>query len=121
MIGLALAILVAFALVAIGVGALLAPRAASHQYGIAHDDPRALALIRAMGVRDLVLGALVLLLAATGRRDLLALGLAASVLVAALDFAVVSADPSARRNARILHGGGALLVLAVALLIATGR
>jgi hypothetical protein len=120
MIGLALAWLIALGLIGIGVGALAAPRAASRQYGIAVDEPRALALIRAMGVRDLVLGALVLLLAAAGRRDLLALGIAISALVALLDFAVVAAEPASRRSARLLHAGGGLAVLLVALLIGAG-
>jgi hypothetical protein len=121
MIGLVLTGLVAFGLIGIGVGALVAPRAAARQYGILLDDVRALALIRAMGVRDLVIGVLVLLLASTGRSGVLALGMAASAAIALLDFAVVAADPSARPPARLLHGGGAIALLVVALVVATGR
>ena len=130
MIGLVLTGLVVFGLIGIGVGALVAPRAASRQYGILLDDARSLAFIRAMGVRDLVIGVFVLLLASTGRRDLLALGMAASAAVALLDFAVVSGDraPGAtpaqaatRSPARLLHGGGAIALLVAALVIATGR
>jgi hypothetical protein len=125
MLGLALTGLVALALIAIGVGALAAPRTASRQFGIVLDDPRALAFLRAMGVRDLVIGVLLLLLIAGGRRELLALGVAASAAVAVLDFAVVSRDwptgaARARAGARLLHGAGALGLLLIALVIALG-
>ena len=121
MIGLVLTGLVALGWLGIGVGALAAPRAASRQYGIVIDDVRSLAFIRAMGVRDLVIGVLVLLLASTGRQGLLALGMAASAAIALLDFAVVSGDRAARPNARLVHGGGAIALLVAALVIATGR
>ena len=120
MIGRVLATLVALGLIGIGLGALAAPRASSRQYGIVLDDPRALALFRAMGVRDLVIGVLVLLLAAAARRDLLALGMAASAVVAVLDFVVVTSDAPKAATARLLHGGGALGLLAAALVIALG-
>jgi hypothetical protein len=120
MLGLTLAGLVALGLIGIGVGALVAPRASSRQYGVVPDDPRALALFRAMGVRDLVIGVLVLLLLAAARRDLLALGIAASSAIALLDFAVVSRDAPQASTARLLHGGGALGLLSAALVIALG-
>jgi hypothetical protein len=125
MLGLALAGLVALGLLAIGAAALLAPRAASRQYGIPCDDARALALIRAMGVRDVVIGVLLLLLASAGRRDLLAWGLVTSAAIAALDFAVVSRDrPPAGRAPLVpclLHAGGALGLLLAALVVAVVR
>ena len=118
---LAIPALVAFAFIAIGAGALLAPRAASRQYGIVLDDVRALALIRAMGVRDLLIGVFVLLLLVAGRSDLLALGLAASAGVALLDLAVVWRDPAGRRPARWLHAGGAVGLLVAALALAVDQ
>jgi hypothetical protein len=125
MLGLALAGLVALGLLAIGAGALVAPRAASRQYGIPFDDARALALIRAMAVRDVVIGVLLLLLASAGRRDLLAWGLLASAAIAALDFAVVSRErPPAGRAPllpRLLHAAGALGLLLAALVVAGVR
>jgi hypothetical protein len=120
LLALALPTLVAFAFIAIGGGALLAPRIASQQYGIVLDDARALALIRAMGVRDLLIGVFVLLLLVAGRSDLLALGLAASAGVALLDLAVVWRDPAGRRAACWLHAGGAVGLLIAALALAAG-
>jgi len=120
MIGLAVTALVALGLIGIGAGALAAPRASARQYGIVSGDPRALAFIRAMGARDLVIGVLLLLLAGAARRDLLAWGMAASALIALVDFAVVSAA-GARTAARAVHAIGGIGVLVAALVIATGR
>ena len=120
MLGLALTGIVALGLLGLGVGALLAPRLSARQYGISLADPRALAYIRAMGVRDLVLGVVLLLLAATERRGLLAAAVAVSALVAIVDFAVVAKDGAPAR-ARLLHAGGALGLLAIALVVASGR
>jgi len=122
MLGLALTGLVALGLLGLGVGALLAPRLSAQQYGISVADPRALAYLRAMGVRDLVLGVVLLLLAAAERRGLLAAAVAVSALVAVVDFVVVSQDrPPAPARARLLHAGGALGLLAIALVVASGR
>lgn len=108
---------VALGLVGVGAGALLAPGASSRQYGIALDDARALAFIRAMGVRDAVMGALLLLLAAAGQRELLAWGLLASAAVAGVDFALVSAA-GAQPRARALHALGGIALLTAALIVA---
>jgi hypothetical protein len=120
MIALAVSALVALVLIGIGAVALLAPRRASQQFGIVLDDPRALAFIRALGVRDLAIGILLLLLAAAGRRELLAWAMAASALIAFVDFAVVSAA-GARGAARALHAIGGIGILLAAFLIATLR
>src|SRR4030095_14235982 len=114
MSGPALTYGIALGLLGIGALALLAPRLSARQYGIVLDDARALAFIRAMGVRDVVLGVLLLLLASAERRDLLALGVVASAAVAAVDFVVVSRDrPPPPARARLLHAGGALGLLVV--------
>ena len=125
MLGLALTTLVVLALLGIGVGALVAPRVASLQFGILLEDTRSLAFLRAMGVRDLVIGVLLALLLAAGRRDLLAFALAASAGVALLDFVVVTRDVAPggtppRRSPRLLHACGALGLLAAACVVALG-
>jgi hypothetical protein len=51
---LALALGASFA--AIGAAALVAPRVSAGQYGLPTDDPTALALVRALGARDLAIG-----------------------------------------------------------------
>ncbi len=116
MIGWTLSALVVVSLVAIGVGAVVAPRAASAQFGLAVDDPRALGLVRAMGMRDVVIGGLLGLVALSQARHVLGWGMCVSALVAVTDLAVVTADRRAtsagrRRQpdaARLLHAIGAV-------------
>jgi hypothetical protein len=119
MIGLALAGLVALSLMGIGCFALVAPDASAKQYGIVVEDPRALAFLRAMGVRDLVIGVLLLLLVGAGQPELLALGMAAAAAIAVLDYFVVKRNGTTGR-ALLLHGGGAAGLLLAALVIALG-
>ena len=122
MIGWILSALVVVSLVAIGLGAVVAPRMASTQFGLAVDDPRALGLVRAMGMRDVVIGGLLGLVAVAQARQVLGWGMWVSALVAATDLAVVTVDQRAtpagpRRRpdaARLLHATGA------AGLVATG-
>jgi Domain of unknown function (DUF4267) len=122
MIGIAFTGLVVLGLLGIGVGALVAPRASARQYGIVLDDARALAFIRAMGARDLVIGVLLVLLASTERRELLACGMVAAATIAVVDFVVVSVhQPPPRALSRLLHAGGAIGLLAVGVILASGR
>lgn len=124
MIGWILAALAAIALMVIGVVALVAPRTSATQYGILVDDPRALAFIRAMGVRDLVIGVLLGLLATGRSRPLVASALYATTAVAIVDWILVTIDGRAgsrgeRRGgpSRLLHlAGGLGLLLAGAVL-----
>lgn len=124
-----MAVATAAGLVAIGVGALVAPRMASVQYGIVLDDPRALAFIRAMGVRDVMIGVVLALLAAAGASVALGWAMSSAALVAAVDYLVVSTDAPAtsrdvtraRVRARLLHGGSAVVLVAAAVLLLTGR
>jgi hypothetical protein len=51
-----LAVALGATFVAIGAGALVAPRLSARQYGLPTDDPTALALVRALGARDIVIG-----------------------------------------------------------------
>ena len=127
MIGPILSALVCLALVAVGAGALVAPRFSASQYGIVIDDPRALALIRAMGVRDVVIGALIALLAVTGAREALVWAMFAAAPVALIDLALVVAD---RRTATgtghwfdrscALHAAGAIGLLVTGAMLRAG-
>ena len=124
MIGWSLSVLIVVSLLSLGLGVLVAPRRSSEQYGIVLDDPRALAFLRAMGVRDAVIGGLLALMALARAREMLAWGIAVTAAIAVVDYLVVTADrritaPRAGLDAaRLLHAGGAvgLLVTAAALL-----
>ncbi len=127
MLGWALSAAVIISLVAVGFGALAAPRRSAVLYGIVLDDPRGLAFIRAMGARDVVIGGLLAVIAFQHRRGPLALGLCLTAVVALADYVVVTDDrraamSGARARAmdpRVLHAMGATgLVLAAGLLLA---
>jgi hypothetical protein len=97
----------------IGLGALFAPHLSSEQYGLPTTDRAALALVRAVGARDLVLGIIVLLLLASRDREALELVLIVSVLAAAGDATAVTLgrdDAGPRQLAVHVGGAGALLV-----------
>jgi hypothetical protein len=128
MIGWSLSAVIVVSLLSIGLGVLVAPRRSSEQYGIVLDDPRALAFIRAMGVRDAVIGGLLALMALAGARAMLGWGMCLTASIAVIDLLVVTADrrgttagTTGRHRpdaARLLHASGAigLLVTAGALL-----
>jgi hypothetical protein len=129
MIGMTLCGVAALSLLGIGIGAIVAPGFSARQYGIVVDDARALAYLRAMGARDLVLGIVLGLLMVFGSPGMLAASVAACALVAIVDFAVVLADPRPgtappavpRGLSLTLHAGGAIGLLAAAVLVALGR
>jgi len=127
MLGWALSAVVIVSLVAVGYGALSAPRRSAALYGIVLDDPRALAFIRAMGARDLVIGGLLAVIALQRRVGPLGWGMCLAAVVALADYVVVTADrraalpgsPSHAMDTRVLHAMGAVgLVLAGGLLLA---
>ena len=128
MVGWVLSIVIVVSLVAVGLGALAAPRRWAAMYGIVLDDERALAFIRAMGVRDLVIGGLLAGIASQGRRGPLGWGLCLTAVVALVDYVVVTADRRAATSGvpapttmdtRALHAMGAVgVVLAAGLLFA---
>jgi hypothetical protein len=81
----------------------------------ADDGPTALALVRAIGARDLVLGIIVLLLLAGRNRAALELVLGVSILAAAGDAAAVTSGRSDARGPRlVVHIGGAAALRGVA-------
>jgi len=127
MLGWALSAVIIVSLVAVGFGALSTPRRWATLYGIVLDDQRALAFIRAMGVRDLVIGGLLAVIAYQRGRTALGWGLCLAAVVALADFVVVTADRRAATpgslahamDTRVLHATGAVgLVLVGGLLLA---
>ncbi len=110
------------AFVFIGIGALLAPGFSSMQYGLPTTDRAALALIRAVGARDLVLGIIVLGLLATRDRSALALVLGASTLVAIGDAtAVLTGRNDAGPRQLAVHAAGAAALAIAWQLVRDGR
>jgi len=126
MLGWALAVVIIVSLVAVGFGALSAPRRSAAVYGILLDDQRALAFIRAMGARDLVIGGLLAVIAFQRRGGPLGWSLCLTAVVALADYVVVTADrraavsgaPARGRDTSVLHAMGAVgLVVAGALVL----
>ena len=127
MLGWGLSAAIIGSLVSIGVGALFAPSRSATLYGIVLDDERALALVRAMGARDLVIGGLLAVIALERRAGPLGWALCLTAAVALVDYVVVTGDrravsagASARAvDAPVLHAAGAVgLVIAGVLLVA---
>ncbi len=118
MIGYGLSVLGGLALCAIGVGALLAPAFSSEQYGLATRQPDALGYVRALGVRDLVFGGCVLMLAATHNTDGLAIIIGLTVAVGLGDFIIVARERgTTMKKSLATHAVGTVaLVVAFALL-----
>lgn len=126
MIGWSLSALIVVSLLSLGVGVLVAPRRSSEQYGIVLDDPRAFAFLRAMGVRDAVIGGLLALMALAREREMLGWGIVVTASIAVADFLVVTADrritgTTGRPDAaRLLHAGGAVGLLVTAAVLLAG-
>ena len=129
MLGSFLSAVVIISLLAIGCGGIVAPRIGAAQYGIVLDDRRSLAFLRAMAVRDLVIGGLLGLLALRASREALGWGMGISVVVAALDFVLVVADRrtalhpapvGTRMAAPVLHAAGAAALVGTAAVLIAG-
>ncbi len=130
MVGWLSSTIVALGLMAVGATALVAPRASSTQYGVAVDDPRALGFIRAMGIRDIVIGVLLGLLIEMRARDALAWAMFTAAMIAVVDLAVVATDrrpgavpggnPGRSLVPCVLHATGALLLVATGIVLRAG-
>jgi hypothetical protein len=120
-IGHILAYVAATAFIAIGLGALLAPATSSQQYGLATKDALALAYVRALGVRDLVLGLLLLSFSLTQQQGAAAIVAEFGAFIGLSDFLIVlsSRGKEARGNL-VIHGVGTIGLLAVWLAIRLG-
>jgi hypothetical protein len=115
--GSALAVLHALALVAIGLGAMAAPRFSSGQYGMPTEHPVALALVRALGVRDLVLGIVIGALLALGATRALGITLLVTALVAGVDLTLVRRGPL---RSRVVHAAGGVALVLAGILVLLG-
>jgi hypothetical protein len=120
-IGHILAYVAATAFIAIGLGALLAPATSSQQYGLATKDAVTLAYVRALGVRDLVLGLLLLSFSLTQQQGAAAIVAEFGAFIGLSDFLIVMSNrgKEARGNL-VIHGVGTIGLLAVWLAIRLG-
>jgi hypothetical protein len=122
MFGIAFARLAALALCTLGAGALVFPGPSSRGYGLPSNDPTAQAYVRATGLRDLVLGLILGALAGEDSRSGLTSAVAASTLVAAGDFALVSrSDTKEAKLATKVHGTGILGLLTLWAILRVGK
>jgi ABC-type Fe3+ transport system permease subunit len=116
---------IAIVLVAVGLYALLAPRALARHYGVCVEDNRGAAYVRATGIRDVAIG---IVLAATAYLYVLPLLIvvaAVGIIVSVVDLWVVARHGGRQRphTAHAVHASGIvafILVIAMAL-FAIGR
>jgi hypothetical protein len=94
----------------IAVGALIAPRRSAAFFGLPTTDPTAIALVRAVGARDLILGALVL--TALDDEPALRRVLRWSALAGLADAAAVASVHGLRPQHLVHLSGAAVLALA---------
>jgi len=114
MLGSLAAALAATSFLALGAGSLVAPRALAQNYGLPIDDATGVAYVRALGMRDAVLG--LVLLTFLLRRDsaALATSVGLSSLVGASDFAIVATRRGGQAPLSLaIHGTGTLGLLAI--------
>ncbi len=121
MIGTILAYAAATAFISLGLGALAAPKTSSRQYGLATDDEDALAYVRALGVRDLVLGLALFAFSLAREGNAAAIVAEFGALIGFSDFLIVAArrGNAARRNL-VIHGAGTIGLLGVWIAIRLG-
>ena len=96
----------------IGTGGILAPKISARQFGLPTEDASALALVRAVALRDVILGAIVF--ASLDDRKMLRRVLGWSS-IAALGDALAVASVRGLRAQHVLHVGGFAALAALAL------
>ncbi|HEY0396678.1 MAG TPA: DUF4267 domain-containing protein [Candidatus Elarobacter sp.] len=99
-------------LAAVGVGALVAPRPSAWMFGLATDEPAALAFVRAAGARDLILG--LIIAASLDQPQTLRRVVGCTSLVGLADGILLAALRGAHRSL-VFHLGGFAAVAALAL------
>ena len=122
MIGSTLSALVALAFAGLGAGSFVAPRTLASNYGLPVSTPTGVGYVRALGVRDLVLGLLIgAFLVARVPRSVLGVTVALSALVGAGDFTLVATTPGANRKSLPIHAAGTAGLLSIWALLRAGR
>jgi Domain of unknown function (DUF4267) len=118
LIGKTLCALGAFAIATLGAGAILAPAPMTRGYGVPSDDSGALEYVRAVGARDIVLGAIIGAVLIRGDRRTLAATMLCCSLVGLADFLIVrNAQQDEAAPAIAIHTAGFAACSVVALLV----
>ncbi|MGH3862698.1 DUF4267 domain-containing protein [Actinokineospora sp.] len=111
-----LAILIALAIIGIGLGYLIAPHSLAPGFGLPA-WPQDTGFLAVKGIRDITFGLVVLALLAAGQRRALAIALGVIAIAPAGDMVIVLSHSGSPAAALGIHGATAGLVLATALLI----
>jgi hypothetical protein len=111
-----LAILLALAIIGIGLGYLIAPHSLAPGFGLPA-WPEDTGFLAVKGIRDIMSGLVVLALLAAGQRRALAIALAVVAIVPAGDMVIVLSHSGSPGAAFGIHGATAAVVLATAFLI----
>lgn len=116
------ALLVAFAIIAIGLVYLMNPRAATQSFGLPLPEAGANIAwwLRLKGVRDIVAGLVVLAAMSWGESRLLGVALLIEAIIPLGDMALILAARGSARRAFGIHGLTAALMILAALPLATG-
>ncbi len=104
-----LAYLAGIGLVAVGIGALLRPAGLAHSYGLPVESPNGLSFVRAAGVRDIVLGLILIAAAYLQNVDQIIVVVAAGLVLSLADFTIAFAGNGGRiHRQHVTHAGGAI-------------
>lgn len=114
---LAVALLVAVAIIAIGILYLVSPRTATRSFGLPLPEPGTNVAwwLRLKGVRDVASGLLVLALLAWGGSQVLGVALSVQALIPIGDMSLILAAKGSVRRALGIHGSTAALMIAAAI------
>lgn len=106
---------------AIAVGSFAATKPFAEIYGLPVENDHDIVLYRAVGARDLVLGAIVIAAERSGGTNKQIGGtIFLSALAGLADFSLVASAPDSKKSRLLIHGGGTLgLVMAAAIIAAT--
>jgi hypothetical protein len=114
MLGSLAAALAAASFLGLGAGSLVAPAALAQNYGLPVDDATGIAYVRALGMRDAVLGLVLLTFLVRGDRRALATSVGLSSLVGASDFTIVATRRGFQAPLSLaIHGTGTLGLLGI--------
>jgi len=105
----------------IAVGSFAATKPFAETYGLPVENDHDIVLYRAVGARDLILGAITIAAERSGSTNTQIAGTVfLSALAGLADFSLIAAAPDSKKSRLLIHGGGTLgLMIAAAIIAAT--